>query len=139
MSTTNAIPTIPCSAKAYENTAQWSFSTNFPTLDEQDEGLQRQQKMGSNPAQKSAAHKKAAVKQLPFSIEGDDAIVEFDVNRGVIETIGRKTFFIDKTSTQSASPVWQEYPVSIHFRCNWSSDCTLMHSGAGALRAKLRR
>jgi hypothetical protein len=139
----NAQGEIPCSAKAYENTTQWSFSTNFPFLDEQDEELTRQQKMRANAAQKSAVHKKAAAKPaaklLPFSIEGDDAIIEFDVNRGVIETIGRKTFFIDKTSAQSAGPVWQEYPVSIHFRCNWSLDCTLMHAGAGALRARLRR
>ena len=138
----NAQGEISCSAKAYENTTQWSFSTNFPSLGEQEEWLERQQKMRPSAAQKSAARKKAAkpaVKLLPFSVEGDDAIIEFDVNRGVIETIGRKTFFIDKTSTQNAGPVWQEYPVSIHFRCNWSSDCTLMHSGAGALRARLRR
>jgi hypothetical protein len=139
----NAQGEIPCSAKAYENTTQWSFTTNFPSLDEQDEELTRQQKMRTSAAQKSAVHKKAtakpAAKLLPFSIEGDDAIIEFDVNRGVIETIGRKTFFLDKSSTQSAGPVWQDYPVSIHFRCNWSSDCTLMHAGAGALRVKLRR
>jgi hypothetical protein len=139
----NAQGEIPCSKKAYENTAQWSFSSNFPSLAEQDEWLERQQEMRANAAQKSAAQKKAAakaaIKQLPFSIEGDDAIVAFDVNRGVIETIGRKTFYIDKTSTQSVNPVWQEYPVNIHFRCNWSSVCTLMHSGAGALRVKLRR
>lgn len=137
----NAQGELPCSKKAYENTAQWSFLTNFPSLDEQDEGLE-QHNMRSSAAQRSAVHKKAAktaVKQLPYSIEGDDAIVEFDVNRGVIETVGRKTFFIDKSSAQSAGPVWQEYPVSIHFRCNWSLDCTLMHSGAGALRARLRR
>jgi hypothetical protein len=134
---------FPCSKKAYEKTVQWSFSTDFPSLSEQDEGLEQQQKMRASASQKSVAHKKAAAKPaqklLPFSIEGDDAIVEFDVNRGVIETIGRKTFFIDKKSSQSAGPVWQEYPVSIHFRCNWSLDCTLMHAGAGALRVKMRR
>jgi hypothetical protein len=139
----NAQGEIPCSAKAYEKTTQWSFTTNFPSLAEQDEWLTRQREMRGGEAQGSAAHKKAAakaaVKLVPFSIEGDDAIVEFDVRRGVIETSGRNTFYFDKTSTGSANPVWQEYPVNIHFRCSRSLDCTVMHAGAGALRAKMKR
>jgi len=137
----NAQGVIPCSAKAYENTAQWSFTSNFPSLAEQDEALKRPQEMRAIAAQRAAANKaaKAAGKLLLFSIEGDDAIVEFDVNRGVIETSGRKIFFLDKTSMGSADPVWQEYPVNIHFRCDQSTNCTLMHSGAGALRVRLKR
>ena len=138
----NAQGEIPCSAKSYEKTTQWNFSTNFPSLAEQDESLELRHEMRGNAGQRSAAHKKAvkaAEKLLPFSIEGDDAIVEFDVSRGVIVTSGRNTFFFDKTSTGSADPVWQEYPVSIHFRCDRSSDCTLMHAGAGALRARMKR
>jgi hypothetical protein len=131
---------IPCSKKAYENTDQWSFTPDFPTLAEQEERLRRQRAI---EAQRAAARKKSAAKAaeklLPFSIEGDDAIVEFDVNRGVIETSGRNIFVVDKTSMKSADPVWQEYPVSIHFRCSQSSDCTLMHTGAGALHAKRRK
>jgi hypothetical protein len=138
----NAQGEIPCSAKAYEKTTQWSFSTNFPSLAEQNELLERRHEMRGNAGQISAAHKKAvkaAEKLLPFSIEGDDMIVEFDVNRGVIVTSGRNTFIFDKTSMGSVDPVWQEYPVNIHFRCDRSSDCTLMHAGAGALRARMKR
>jgi hypothetical protein len=139
----NAQGHIPCSMKAYEKTTQWSFSPNFLSFTEQDEWLERQQEMHGNAAQRSAARKKAAAKAgekpLPFSMEGDDAIVEFDVNSGMIVTSGRKTFLLDKTSIGSTDPVWQEYPVNIHFRCTRSADCTIMHSGAGALRAKLRR
>jgi hypothetical protein len=138
----NAQGEIPCSAKAYENTAQWSFTSNFPSLAEQDEALKRPQEMRAKAAQRAAANRaaaKAAERLLPFSIEGDDAIVEFDVSRGVIETSGRKTFFVDKTSMGRADPVWQEYPVNIHFRCDQSTNCTLMHAGAGALRVRLKR
>ncbi len=138
----NAQGELPCSAKDYEKTTQWNFSTNFPSLDEQDEWLERRPDLRGNAAQRSAAHKRAArvpVKLLPFSIEGDDNIVEFDVNSGVIVTSGRNTFFFDKTSKVSADPVWQEYPVNIHFRCDRGSDCTLMHAGAGALHARMKR
>jgi len=139
----NAHGEIPCSARAYEKTTQWSFSTNFPSLLEQDEWLERRQKYLASMAQRSATHQRAAVKAgaklLPFSIEGDDMIVEFDVNTGVIITNGRNTFFFDKTSAGSTNPAWQEYPVNIHFRCDQNSDCIVMHAGAGALRAKLKR
>lgn len=139
----NAQGEIPCSKNNYEKTEQWSFSSDFPSLDEQDDWLERQPETRANEAQRAAARKKAAAKAarkpLLFSIEGDDVIVEFNVNSGVIETRGRNTFVINKTIAQSADPVWQDYPVIIHFRCNQSSDCTLMHAGAGALYAKLRR
>ncbi|MGO9317412.1 MAG: hypothetical protein ACLPXT_14725 [Terracidiphilus sp.] len=139
----NAQGEIPCSKRAYEKTALWSFSTNFPSLSEQDEWLERQRERRAGATQNSAARKKAAAKSadklLPYSIEGDDQIVEFDINRGVIETSGRKTFFANKTIMGSADTVWQDYPVNIHFRCDQNSNCTLMHAGAGALHVRLRR
>ncbi len=139
----NAQGVFPCSMKDYEKTSQWSFSTDFPSLDEQDELLEGQQERRSNAARRAGAHKKPAVKgaerPLPFTIEGDDMIVDFDLKRGVIVTSGRNTFFLDKTSLGSANPAWQEYPVEIHFRCDRYSNCTLMHAGAGDLHVKLKR
>jgi hypothetical protein len=142
----NAQGETPCSAKDYENTSTWSFTSNFPSLAEQDELLKRQEKAQANTerpsAQASATRKrmvaKAAVKLLPFSIEGDDAIVEFDASNGIVETRWRKSFFVDKTSGAAADSRWQDFPVSIHYKCDRSSDCILVHSGLGALRARLR-
>jgi hypothetical protein len=82
---------------------------------------------------------KPTLKLLPFALEGDDAIVELDASRGFIETSGRKIFFFDKTGGQGADPKWQEYPVSIHYKCDRISNCTLTHAGLGALRAKLKK
>ena len=143
----NAQGTIPCTAKAYENTTSWSFAPNFPTIAEQDEMLDRQQmtladrEHPSAPA--SSAHKKIAAKTaqkiLPFSIEGDDAIVDFDASRGIIETSAGKVFYIDSSGGAISSARWQDYPVEIHYRCDRGSECVLMHAGAGALHARLRR
>jgi hypothetical protein len=134
---------IPCSAKAYEHAVGWSFSTAFPSLAVQDELLARQREARSEAARLSAeAHRrkapKSAIKLLPFSIEGDDAIVTFDPARGVIQTRGGKTFNFNQT-TASADPAWQDYPVSIHYKCDRGSSCTLMHAGLGGLRARLIR
>jgi hypothetical protein len=134
---------IPCSAKAYEHAVGWSFSTDFPSLAGQDELLALQKEAWAKAARLSAeAHRrkapKSAIKLLPFSIEGDDAIVAFDPTHGVIQTRGEKTFFFNKTIA-NADPAWQDYPVSIHYKCDRSSSCTLMHAGLGAMRARLIR
>jgi hypothetical protein len=143
----NSQGNLPCSAEAYEKATNWSFSTNFPTLAEQDEWPNRQKETEagverSSPAAGAARKKiapKAAGKLLPFSIEGDDAIVDFDTSHGVILTRGRKTFLVDKATAAGADPRWQDYPVNIHYRCDQSSTCALMHADVGVLRASLGR
>ena len=143
----NAHGEIPCSKTAYEKTTNWSFTPEFPSLAEQDQWLKRQRELQAAAAHPSppasAAHaarkKKAAIPLLPFAVEGDDAIVDFDVSQGVIATRGRKTFFIDKAVGAAADPAWQDYPVSIHYRCDQSTNCILTHSGLGGLRARLKR
>jgi len=134
--------TIPCTAKNYEKAVSWSFSPSFPAIAEQDGLLELAS--GTHPsADTPAAHKKGAAKPaqklLPFSVEGDDAIVDFDASRGIIETSAGKVFYIDKSGGAASSSKWQDYPVEIHYRCDRGSDCILMHSGAGALHVRLRR
>jgi hypothetical protein len=142
----NAQGDLPCSAESYENTASWSLSPNFPALDEQDELLARQDEVRPGaehlpaerpavPPRKTAA--KAPAKLLPFSIEGDDAVVDFDLSRGVIQTRGRKMFLVDKAAAASANSSWQDYPVLIHYRCDQTASCTLTQPGVGVLRARL--
>ncbi|MGA2348870.1 MAG: hypothetical protein ABSF70_00440 [Terracidiphilus sp.] len=138
----NAQGEMPCSAKAYENTTSWSFLPNFPSITEQHEWLKRQKELQAQTAhaanQAAARKKKIVIDPLPFTIEGDDAIVDFDVSGGTIETRGRKTFYY-KANGGMVDSRWQDYPVTIHYRCDQSSICTLMHPGAGALRARMRR
>jgi hypothetical protein len=139
---------MPCTARAYENAVAWSFSPNFPAIAEQGQLVERQQAI-ANPAhppaaetpiaRKKAAAAKAVQKPLGFTIEGDDAIVDFDSSRGIIETNAGKIFFIDKAGGAVSDPRWQDYPVEIHYRCDRGSECILMHSGTGALHVRLRR
>jgi hypothetical protein len=143
----NAHGDLSCSARAYEKALSWSFTTNFPSLAEQDELLkgerQTQAKAERSAPDKNAEHKKTAAKApaklVPFSTEGDDAIVDLDAFHGTLVTRGRKTFFVDKSSPALTNARWQEYPVAIHYRCDRSLDCILMNGGAGVLRARLAR
>jgi hypothetical protein len=144
---------MPCTAKDYEKAVIWSFTPNFPSIAEQDALLDRQSlklpPAAETPtpagAQTAAARKKAAPKppvQKPattFAIEGDDAIVDFEASRGVIETRGGKVFFLERSGGSASDPRWQDYPVEIHYRCDRVSECTIKHTGAGVLYAKLKR
>jgi hypothetical protein len=140
---------VPCSEKAYTSTISWNFTTNFPSLAEQAElGKQPEEAAADNEESQPVQHgarprRKAntipAPVLLPFSIEGDDAIVEFDVARGVIETRDKKIFFAGKASGNSADPQWQDYPVSIHYRCDQTASCVLSHAGLGVMRVRLSR
>jgi hypothetical protein len=143
----NAQGAIPCPAGSYEKAVSWSFLSTFPTVAEQDDMLERQKELQANggrpPAQASVVRNKMAAKPaqklLPFSIEGDDAIVDFDASRGIIETTAGKAFFIDRAGGAVSDSRWQDYPVEIHYRCDRSSECVLMHPGAGALHVRLRQ
>jgi hypothetical protein len=138
---------IPCSQDAYQKAVAWSFTSNFPAPAEQDELLKRQQEerkpLDPHAAQTLAVRQrraaKAAAKLLPFSIEGDDAIVDFDIAQGVIATRGGRSFFIDEGPATAADSRWQDYPVNIHYRCERNTSCELMHSGLGGLRVRLKR
>ena len=82
---------------------------------------------------------KAPAKLLSFAVEGDDSIEEFDLTHGLIETRGRKTFYFDKSSILVNDAGWQDYPVSIHYRCDQNANCALTHTGIGVLRARIRK
>jgi hypothetical protein len=145
----NAQGEIPCSKGAYEKATGWSFTPNFPSVAEQDEWLKRALDMQAGavsppapaPAPAPAPRKKIVVKVPPkllaFSVEGDDAIVDFDASSGVVETRGGKKFLVGTVSAAVADSGWQDYPVSVHYRCDSNAACTLMHNGIGVLRARL--
>jgi len=138
---------LPCSKKAYARAVSWSYTSNFPSLAEQAQLSQPPQEAAVSeaaaPSAPSAVRKRAKAKApappVSYSIEGDDDIMEFDVARGVISTITGKTYLIDKKSAESSAPAWQDFPVRIHYVCNQSSGCTLMHAGAGVLHVRMSR
>jgi hypothetical protein len=136
---------MPCPKSAWSKAVSWSFISNFPTLDEQaalENDKQNKQTTAAKLAAQEAARNReklrASQNLKAFSIEADDAIVDYDAAKGIIQTKYGKTFFVKK-SAEVIDSRWQDYPVSIHYKCDRSLTCTLMHSGAGALRARMSK
>ncbi|MGB6688796.1 MAG: hypothetical protein WBE76_13250 [Terracidiphilus sp.] len=132
---------IPCSKNSYEKISMWSFSPNFPSIDEQN-AMVKQQAEGQAVAEHvSASHgkavKKPAEKGLEFAIEGDDVLVGYDAAAGVLETGTGQTFYVDKQANLAG---WQVFPLRIHYRCDQAAGCTVVRAGSAAeLHARLRR
>jgi hypothetical protein len=153
---------IPCPAIAYGSVAHWSFTSNFPDVDEQNELLQRRAnaptpssktpatgkgaKMNAAspsskpPATGKGAETSATGKPAYLSIEGDDAIVGYDAATGAIETGAGKTFLMDRTSGEADAIRGRDFPINIHYKCDQTTaDCTLSHAGEVLLHAKLKK
>lgn len=137
--------TMSCPKRAWSKAVSWSFTSNFPTLDEQaalkndkQSNLAAAAKLAADEAARNREKLRASQNLKAFSIEADDAIVDYDAARGIIETKFGKTFFVKK-SGEGVDSRWQDYPVSIHYKCDRSLTCTLMHAGAGALRARMSK
>ncbi|MGD0736353.1 MAG: hypothetical protein ABR976_14465 [Terracidiphilus sp.] len=137
---------IPCAAEPYERVATWGFVPNFPTLDEQADLLslhpgskEASVRAASRKTRQRAAYKSPS-KAFSFSLEGDDAVVDYDVAGGIFETRAGKTFVIDKAAGEGNTTSWQEYPAYFHYRCEQTtSSCTLARTGVSVMHAKLKR
>src|SRR5271157_5918552 len=153
---------IPCPAIAYGSVAHWSFTSNFPDVDEQNELLQRRANAPTPSSQTPATGKGAKAnaaspsskppatgkgvetsatgKPVYLSIEGDDAIVGYDAATGAIETGAGKTFLMDRTSGEADAIRGRDFPINIHYKCDQTTaDCTLSHAGEVLLHAKLKK
>jgi hypothetical protein len=132
---------IPCSKNSYERISMWSFSPDFPSIDEQNALVKRQTEAQTAVEHASALHKKAvkkpAEKGLEFAIEGDDVLVGYDPTAGVLETGTGQAFYVDKQANLTG---WQVFPLRIHYRCDQAAGCSIVRAGSGAeLHARLRR
>jgi hypothetical protein len=115
---------LPCPAKAYSRLTAWDFTTNFPTLAEQQEWQKHE--VALTPAAK--AHKASGlgglVQHLPTPIEGDDVIVADNPSRGTVETSAGRTFLVG-TNLRTRGAEWQEFPAAVHYRCDRNGSCLL--------------
>lgn len=98
---------LPCSADQYKRVDYWDFSTNFPTLDEQQALLHHQAGMAAQTAaatRLSARHRAAARNQSAFYMEGDERVTGFDNSMEFFKP-ARETI-----SPSTARPSWPRRP-----------------------------
>lgn len=133
---------LSCPADAYRRFAGWDFTTNFPTLADQDDWLRHEDALEARrrPHAAGAGRILAQVQHLPAPIEGDDVIVGDNPSRGTVETGAGRVFFIAKNGAGNRAPEWQIFPAAIHFRCDKNGLCILSRANARTtLQARLMK
>lgn len=130
---------LPCPAKAYTSFKGWDFSTDFPTIAEQDDWLRHERGLygkdrggNGNPALQT--------EHLATPIEGDDVIVGDNPSHGTVETSGGRVFYLGAAGLHNRTAEWQVFPAAIHFRCDKNGSCTLTRANSRVtLPARLLR
>jgi hypothetical protein len=150
-SSINSQGDLPCSKQAYERAASWSFSSNFPNLEEQAALLKRQSDASGNsatadagaapvaPVRRRRLQQKVPPPSIAFGIEGDDELVSFDSSRGIVETSTRRFFVVGKPIAADNSAAWQDIPADVHYKCDLNAMCSLRRKGAAILYAQWKR
>ena len=122
---------LPCSADQYKHFDYWDFSTNFPTMDQQDELLKHPRNTEAQQAARRAQGRarRAAKPQSAFYIEGDDTVSGYDTSSGALETSENRVFYIGRKSDQSAAAAWASSFAHIHYKCDQHAICSLQRAG----------
>ena len=126
---------LPCSADQYKHFDYWDFSTDFPTLAEQEELLKHPRNARAQQAleERRAAARRAAKPQSAFYIEGDDTVSGYDTSSGALETSENRTFYIGRKSDQSAAAAWASGFAHIHYKCDQHATCALQRAGTSTI------
>ena len=131
---------FPCPEATYRRIASWNFSSNFPTVAEQ-EGLPQGQSLDDSSSTQSSRLRSAA-KTAPLQIapiEGDDVITSDNPSVGYVATSGGRIFLVDRSELLGHGVRWQVFPAAIHYRCDKKAVCILTRAGTPVpLHARLK-
>jgi hypothetical protein len=82
----------------------------------------------------------AAAATGPFylGIEGDATVANYNGTTGKIETYEGSTFMLASATTGGSAIAWDDFPFNVHYRCDESGQCTMVHRGASATARMVR-
>ncbi len=131
---------LPCTAAQYKQFSYWDFSSNFPTLAEQ-------QAIAMAPIlaaeRKAAAEREALRRKLAreyhsaFFLSGDADVHSFDSTSGVVEVATGQRFRILNKGNTALANKWANDNVQVHYKCDQYATCQLSDgSTAGIIQAK---
>jgi hypothetical protein len=65
-----------------------------------------------------------------IGVEGEATVASYDGTEGRIETYEGDNFVLDKSTVETSSIRWDDFPFNVHYRCDETGVCTLQHRGA---------
>lgn len=123
--------TLPCTPAQYKQVDYWDFSTDFPTLAEQDALRKRPAELKAKlEAQKRALLERQKAGRPAFYMEGDDQADSYDASHEVLLT-RNKSFLVAGQGQQTTANLWASTGVLIRYKCDQRALCVLTKAGGG--------
>lgn len=122
---------LPCTAEQYKQVNYWDFSTNFPTVAEQDALRKHAAELKAREkAQERAAHdRQEAALSAAFNLEGDDQVAGYDASRNVLRSQLSRSFLVGGQGQQATAKLWASNGALFRYECDQHSHCVLNSGG----------
>ena len=123
---------LPCSEAQYNKFNYWDFTTNFPSLEQQDAlmkapGIAR----ARAAAAARAAQKQREARSPHYFVEGDTSVRGYDPATATLKSGSGQTFIVVKKAELPTAYAWAQNNAQIHYRCDTLSNCMLTRAGDG--------
>lgn len=123
---------LPCSQDQYRKFNYWDFSTNFPSVDQQQALMKAP---GIAAARAAAAAREAErlkeARSPHFFVEGDTTVREFDASTATLQAGTGQSFIVAKKNETTTATAWAATNAQIHYKCDTLANCTLSRAGDG--------
>lgn len=121
---------LPCTSDQYKQVDYWDFSTNFPTVDQQDALRKSAAELKARQeAQKRAALERQKAGPSDFYTEGDDQVATYDASRKVLRTQLSRSFLVSSGPGQQTASLWASNGALFRYKCDQRSRCVLISGG----------
>lgn len=125
---------LPCTEAQYKKFYYWDFSTNFPSLAQQD-ALRKAPAIAAARAAAAArqAERRREAHSPHYFVEGDVTLRNFDSSTARLESGTGQSFIVVKKTEYPTANSWAESNAQIHYKCDTLANCLLTRAGDGRL------
>lgn len=125
---------LPCSAEQYKKFNYWDFSTNFPSL-EQQEALMKAPAIAAARAAEAARQeeRRREARSPHFFVEGDTSVDSYESASATLVAGTGQSFILTKKNQSATADAWAENNARIHYKCDTLANCTLTRAGDGRI------
>jgi hypothetical protein len=131
---------LPCAPDLYKHISYWDFTTNFPTLGEQDALMKgRADALARAAAAARAAQRRNSAHgyKSGFVQEGDDRISAYDPSTGMLQVGPGRSFLVMSQGDRAAADSWAANTALVHYRCDQYANCSISRAGGmGVITAR---
>lgn len=123
---------LPCSPDQFKQASYWDFTTNFPTLAEQDALMNEPAAARARRAAEArTAQRRSGRSPTAFTAEGDDRVTGYDASRNVLEARLGRDFLVTRANDRTVANNWAANYALFHYKCDQHARCALTHAGGG--------